>query len=73
MSNETPLANMWMMAPTFGVADGPTEVHKDTIAKQVLKDYRPSEGLFPTEHIPAKIEWAQQVMAERIEEELLNA
>ena len=37
VSNEMPLAGMWAMLPVMGIADGPTEVHKVTIARQVLK------------------------------------
>jgi acyl-CoA dehydrogenase len=36
----------------MGLADGPTEVHKVTVARQVLSEYEPTEGLFPTRHIP---------------------
>ena len=36
----------------MGIADGPTEVHKVTVAKQVLKDYRPDKDLFPGYHLP---------------------
>ena len=39
----------------MGLADGPTEVHKVTVARQVLSDYRPSDGLWPTEHLPEKL------------------
>jgi acyl-CoA dehydrogenase len=37
----------------MGLADGPTEVHKSTLARQILKDVVPAPGLFPSEHIPA--------------------
>ena len=47
VSNEMPLIGMWAMAPIMGIADGPTEVHKVTIARQVLKGYKPQEGLWP--------------------------
>ena len=36
----------------MGLADGPTEVHKVTVARQVLRDYKPSDDLWPTEHLP---------------------
>ena len=36
----------------MGIADWPTEVHKVTIARQVLKRYQPYEGLWPPEHLP---------------------
>ncbi len=42
VSNEMPFAGMWMMAPIMSVVDGPTEVHKITVAREVLKGYGPS-------------------------------
>jgi len=53
-THETPLAGWWSALPNLALADGPTEVHKVTLAKQTLKKYRPAPGLFPTEHLPAK-------------------
>jgi len=38
----------------MGLADGVDEVHKVTVARNVLKGYRPHEGNWPTEYIPAK-------------------
>jgi acyl-CoA dehydrogenase len=67
VSNEMPLTAMWMAAPVMGIADGPTEVHKDTIAKTVLKGYRGSDGLFPSEHLPARIEESRAVVEARLE------
>jgi acyl-CoA dehydrogenase len=57
---ELPLAHLWQGVPALALADGPTEVHKGTVAKQVLKNYQPAPGLFPTEHIPPKREAARQ-------------
>jgi len=59
VSNLMPLAHMWMSGPVMGIADGPTEVHKDTIAKQVLKGYKPHDGLYPSMHLPTRIEAAR--------------
>jgi alkylation response protein AidB-like acyl-CoA dehydrogenase len=50
----TPLQAMYAAAPTMGIADGVDEVHKATVARNVLKSYRPHEGYWPTEYIPAK-------------------
>lgn len=50
----TPLQGMWASAPYMSMMDGPDEVHKVVIAKEVLKNYEPHEGLFPREYIPAK-------------------
>ena len=52
VSNEMPFARMLMGASVMGLADGPTEVHKVTVARQVLRDYSASDDLWPTEHLP---------------------
>jgi hypothetical protein len=54
---------MYASAPTMGIADGVDEVHKVTVARNVLKGYRPHEGLWPTEYIPAKREKALEKFA----------
>jgi alkylation response protein AidB-like acyl-CoA dehydrogenase len=41
---------MWAGAPTMSVMDGVDEVHKVTVARNVLKGYRPHDGLWPTEY-----------------------
>ena len=71
-SNEMPLAGMWMTAPIMGVVDGPTEVHRVTIAKQVLRDYQPSEGLWPSAHLPPRIAAAREKFAKFLELEVGN-
>jgi acyl-CoA dehydrogenase len=63
VSNEMPLGRMWMWAPVTAIFDGPTEVHKVTIARQVLRGYHPAPGMWPTEHLPAKIEAAKAKLA----------
>ena len=62
-TNLTPLQAMYASAPTMGIADGVDEVHKVTVARNVLKGYRPHEGLWPTEYIPAKREKALEKFA----------
>src|SRR6185295_407848 len=54
-SNEMPLANLWLAVPVMGIADGPTEVHKLTVAKAVLAQHKPSPGLWPTEFLPDRV------------------
>ncbi len=63
-SNELPLSKMLMSSVTMGIADGPTEVHKGTLAREVLKGYSPAAGDWPSEHLPerraaARDEWAE--------------
>jgi len=50
ITNEMPFANQIITAYRMGIADGPTEVQKVTLAKQILRDYQPSEDLFPSAH-----------------------
>lgn len=69
VSNEMPLSGMWAMLPVMGIADGPTEVHKVTIARQVLKRYQPYEGLWPPEHLPERRAAARQKFARLLEHE----
>ena len=72
VSNEMPLASMWMTAPVMGIADGPTEVHKVTVARKVLKDYRPSDGLWPSEHLPDRVAAAREQFADYVTTEADN-
>jgi acyl-CoA dehydrogenase len=60
----TPLQQMWSGVPTQFIMDGPNEVHKVTIAKNVLKNYQPHEGNWPTEFLPAKREQAKKKFAD---------
>ena len=61
---ETPLADMWMGLPSLALADGPTEVHKAQVAKAYLKNAKPAEGLFPTEHSVARLAVAKSLFAD---------
>ena len=61
---------MGMVTSSFvmGIADGPTEVHKITVAKQLLKDFRPDNDLFPSYHLPKVRERARTKHADLVEE-----
>ena len=71
-SNEMPFHQMLLSASVMGIADGPTEVHKVTVARQVLRDYSPSDDLWPTQHIPRRLAAAQAKYAEYLEHEAGN-
>jgi acyl-CoA dehydrogenase len=64
VSNETPLAKLWMITPNMSLTDGPTEVHKITVARQILKDYPEAEGVMPSCWLPPKIEAARERFAD---------
>ncbi len=51
VSTEMPFAKQIINSYFLGLGDGPTEVHKITLAKQILRDYSPSDDLFPTGHL----------------------
>jgi acyl-CoA dehydrogenase len=66
-TNLTPLQAMYASAPTMSIADGVDEVHKVTVARNVLKGYQPHPGLWPTEYIPAKRDEARKKYASLID------
>jgi len=71
-SNEMPFHQMILGASVMGIADGPTEVHKVTVARQVLRDYSPSDDLWPSQHIPKRLAAARAKYAEYLEHEVGN-
>ncbi len=52
VTDEMPFAAMVLESFHMGLADGATEVHQVTLARELLKGYTPSPDLFPTRHIP---------------------
>jgi acyl-CoA dehydrogenase len=47
VTTEMPFAHLVLNSYHMGLADGPTEVHKITVAREVLKDVKPAAGMFP--------------------------
>jgi len=72
VSHEMPFAEHVLGSYRLGIVDGPTEVHKVTVARQVLRDYSPYNGLFPPGHLPAVRELARSKYADLIEGEVAN-
>ncbi|TCN50031.1 acyl-CoA dehydrogenase [Rhodococcus sp. SMB37] len=72
VTNEMPFFRMIHGAAVMGLADGPTEVHKTTVAKQVLRDYTATDDLWPSEWIPRKQDEARAKYAEYLELEVGN-
>jgi acyl-CoA dehydrogenase len=71
-TDEMPFFKMILGAGVMGLADGPTEVHKVTVARQLLRDYKPSDDLWPTAHLPKLREAARAKYAEYLEHEVGN-
>lgn len=72
VSNEMPFTRMMTGAQVMAIADGPTEVHKVTIAKQVLRDYKAVDGLFPSAHIPTRRAAARERFAHLLDLDVGN-
>lgn len=72
MSNDTPLMGMWAMVPEMGIVDGPTEVHKVTVAKQILREREAAKSLFPEYYYPTAVERAREKIAHVLELEVGN-
>ena len=70
VTDEMPFVEQVIQSFHMGLADGPTEVHKITLARQVLRDYKATDDLFPSQHIPKLREAAIKKYADQIEHEV---
>jgi acyl-CoA dehydrogenase len=66
LSDEMPFAGQVLESYYLGLADGPTEVHKITLAKQVIRAHRPTAEIFPAYHLPQVRERAAAKYAGRL-------
>ncbi|HEV3329242.1 MAG TPA: acyl-CoA dehydrogenase family protein [Acidimicrobiales bacterium] len=64
-STDLPLEAMYRWARAARIYDGPDEVHRQTVARQTLKDYSASE--VPSEFVPARAAAAREKFAEALE------
>jgi acyl-CoA dehydrogenase len=71
-TNEMPFMGMVHGAAVMGLADGPTEVHKVTVARQVLRDYKESDDIWPTQWLPKRQEAARAKYGQYMELEVGN-
>jgi acyl-CoA dehydrogenase len=60
-TTDLPLEAMYRAARAGRIYDGPDEVHRMTVARQILKGYEPVE--VPTEHVPTRRAEAQRKFA----------
>jgi acyl-CoA dehydrogenase len=49
---DLPLTRFYAAGMMLALADGPTEVHQTTVAKQLLREYTPAADIWPSEYIP---------------------
>jgi acyl-CoA dehydrogenase len=65
-SDEMPFGQMIMNSFQMGLVDGATEIHKSTLARQVLRRYEGTDELFPTQHLPRLREAARAKYADTL-------
>ena len=65
-STDLPLEAMYRYARAARIYDGPDEVHKVTVARKILKGYKPVD--VPTEHIPTRREAATKKFAHLLDQ-----
>ena len=53
-SSDLPLEEMYRRARAARIYDGPDEVHRQTVARLVLREYRAPRDDVPTEHVPTR-------------------
>ncbi|WP_153503427.1 acyl-CoA dehydrogenase family protein [Cumulibacter manganitolerans] len=58
ISGDMPFAEMMVSAQVMAIADGPTEVHKWTLARALLRDVEPGEPRFGSGYLPTLREQA---------------
>lgn len=64
VSQEMPFMEQIATSYVLGLADGPTEVHKVTVARQILREVVPTTDLFPSYHIPRLAAQAQALIGD---------
>ena len=66
-SADTPLEEMYRTARAARMYDGPDEVHRVSVARQILSGYKAPEGIWPRDHIPTRRAAAQRKFAALLE------
>jgi acyl-CoA dehydrogenase len=66
-STDLPLEAMYRYARAARIYDGPDEVHRQSVARQILRDYEPPPDGVPSEHVPTRREAARARFAELLE------
>ena len=72
ISNELPLWRWLQQVFVVGFSDGPAEVHRTQLSRQVLRDHQPAAGIWPSEHIPTRLGLEPPSVRESLEQHLAN-
>ncbi len=71
-ASDLPLEEMYRHARAARIYDGPDEVHRQSVARSVLRDYRRPDGWLPREHVPTRRDAARAKFAQLLEEATAN-
>jgi acyl-CoA dehydrogenase len=71
-SSDMPLEEMYRHARAARLYDGPDEVHRQSVARNILQDYRAPDGWLPREHVPTRREAARQKFAQLLDDASAN-
>ena len=71
-STDMPLEAMYRYARGARIYDGPDEVHRQSVARQVLRGYAPPPNGVPSEHVPTRRAAAQERFADLLEAATAN-
>jgi acyl-CoA dehydrogenase len=66
-STDLPLEQMYRFARAARLYDGPDEVHRQSVARQILRGYQAPEDGVPSEHVPTRREAARARFADLLE------
>jgi acyl-CoA dehydrogenase len=66
-STDMPLEAMYRFARGARLYDGPDEVHRQSVARQILRGYDPPPDEVPSEHIPTRRAAARERFAELLD------
>jgi acyl-CoA dehydrogenase len=66
-STDLPLEAMYRFARAARIYDGPDEVHRTSVARQLLRGYEPPADGVPSEHLPTRRAAARERFAELLE------
>jgi acyl-CoA dehydrogenase len=71
-STDLPLEAMYRYARAARFYDGPDEVHRQSVARQILRGYQPASDGVPSEHVPTRREAARRKFADLLETATAN-
>jgi acyl-CoA dehydrogenase len=71
-STDLPLEAMYRQARAARIYDGPDEVHRQSVARQILRGYEPPPDEVPSEHVPTRRLAAQRKFADLLETATAN-